>query len=71
MGRLDLVDTFIVLLERLTLEVEGTFLVDLVVLLELVVSCTIQEHIVVSLDMAFLVAFLTLEAVHIPFQDFL
>ena len=71
MGRLDLVDTFIILLERLTLEVESTFLVDLVVLLALVVSCTFQEHIMVSLDMAFLVAFLTLEAVHIPFQDFL
>ena len=69
MGRLNLVDTFIILLEPLTL-VESTFLVDLVVLLEVVVSCTFQEHIVVSLDMAFLVAFLTLEAVHIPFQYF-
>jgi hypothetical protein len=70
MGRLDLVDTFIILLEYLALEVKYTFLVDLVVLLALVVSCTFQERIEVSLDMASLVTFLAWEAVHIPFQDY-
>ena len=70
MGRLDLVDTFIILLEYLALEVKYTFLVDLVVLLALVVSCTFQERIEVRLDMASLVTFLALEAVHIPFQDY-
>jgi len=70
MGRLDLVDTFIILLEYHALEVKYTFLVDLVVLLALVASYTFQERIEVRLDMASLVTFLALEAVHIPYQDY-
>lgn len=64
----NLVDTFIILLERLALEVGCTFQVDLEVLLALVVGCTFLEHIVVSLD-TYLVAFLKLEVDHIPFGE--